>query len=184
MQPPPGSVDSVLQSPDAVDIAVLVRSGPQRWPTPHWHWAKTPWPAVGMVPPNGWYLVTTTWREIVKHATEVGRDVAPWLRNVPQLAGQELLARISPLYAYLSIEEKHHVPHPHSAGRRLMASVVHEHGTEVTARGAFAYRLGMTMAQWACCGLPSRTEGCGPTSAGVTATSWPPTCRTGLAYTS
>jgi hypothetical protein len=108
---------------------------------------------VGTVPLNGWYLVTTTWREIVKHATEVGRDVAPWLRRVPQLAGQELLARISPLYAYLSIEEKQYMPHPHNAGRRLVASVVHEHGTEVTARGAFAYRLGMTMSQWACCGL-------------------------------
>jgi hypothetical protein len=113
-----------------------------------------PWPFIGGVPSSeGWYLVTTTWREIIKHATEVGRDLTPWLSRFPQLAGQELLARVAPLQAYLSVLEGQPQPHRHSAGRRLVASVVHSHGAERSARGAFAYRLGMTMAQWACCGL-------------------------------
>ncbi|MFI0449162.1 hypothetical protein ACH34W_27285 [Actinomadura sp. 6N118] len=31
--------------------------------------------------------------------------------------------------------------------------MVFDHGTETSAKAAFGYRLGMTMAQWACCGL-------------------------------
>ncbi|MEV5704491.1 hypothetical protein [Actinoallomurus sp. NPDC052274] len=153
MQPPHNAIDAVLDAQDRIDVPVLVRSAPARRPTPHWHWAREPWPGPGGVPPNGWYLVTTIWREIIKHAAEVGRDVTPWLKMVPQLAGQELLARISPLQAYLSLEDAKFKPYPHNAGRRLVASIAHEHGTERSARAAFAYRLGMTMAQWACCGL-------------------------------
>ncbi len=105
------------------------------------------------MPPHGWYLVTTTWREILKHAAGVGRDVTPWIVTVPHLAFQELLARITPLQAYLTTEC---IPEgdqpPGSTGRRLVPSVVHTHGAERSARGAFGYRLGMTMAQWLCCG--------------------------------
>jgi hypothetical protein len=142
MQPPRNAVDAVLDARDGIDVPVLVRSAPARRPNPHWHWAHEPRPGLRAVPPNGWYLVTTTWREILKHAVEVGRDVLPWLRAVPHLAGQELLARISPLQACLSLQDAKFVPYSHSAGRRLVASIAHEYGTERSARGAFAYRLG------------------------------------------
>ncbi|WP_438307005.1 gamma-glutamyltransferase (plasmid) [Streptomyces sp. HUAS TT11] len=145
--------DVVVHGSDAVDVPVLVRGAPDRRPTPHWKTASTPWPNTGTVPPHGWYLVTTTWREILKHAASVGRDATPWIVTVPQLAFQELLARITPLQAYLTIEG---IPNtdrqPGSTGRRLVPSVVHTHGAERSARGAFGYRLGMTMAQWLCCG--------------------------------
>ncbi|MFJ3728821.1 hypothetical protein ACIPYQ_40520 [Streptomyces sp. NPDC090045] len=60
---------------------------------------------------NGWYLPTTTWREILKAAAEVGRDITPNLLRVPQLASSELVARVGgPLYAYLgthTVDTKH-----------------------------------------------------------------------------
>ncbi|MFJ8738282.1 gamma-glutamyltransferase [Embleya sp. NPDC127516] len=156
------ATDAVVQHEDRLDIPILVRGGPARRPTPQWQTARTPWPALGAVPPHGWYLATTTWREILKQAAGVGRDVTPWLVHLPQLALQELLARISPLQAYLTLEDTPAGgPYPHNAGRRLVPSVVHTHGAERSARGAFGYRLGMTMAQWLCCGLmglPSTTD--------------------------
>ncbi|MEV7365444.1 hypothetical protein [Streptomyces sp. NPDC091299] len=57
--------DVVVHGSDAVDVPVLVRGAPDRRPTPHWKTASTPWPNTGTVPPHGWYLVTTTWREIL-----------------------------------------------------------------------------------------------------------------------
>jgi hypothetical protein len=153
MGPPKGSHDGVLVHDDAFDVPILVRSGPARRPFPQWRQASTPWPTPGAVPPPGWYLVTALWREIIKHGAEVGRDIVPWLTQVPQLASQELLARISPLQAYLSLTDDGQVPLSHNAGRRLKPSVVYDYGTERSAKSAFGYRIGMTMAQWACCGL-------------------------------
>ncbi|MDB4872657.1 MAG: hypothetical protein JWL97_3661 [Gemmatimonadales bacterium] len=153
MKPPAGAQDGVLRHADAFDVPILVRSTPARRPFPQWRQASDPWPPSGTVPPPGWYLATPLWREIIKHGAEVGRDLTPWLLQLPQLAGQELLARISPLQAYLSLALDQTKPHPHNAGRRLKPSVVYDHGTERSAKGAFAYRLGMTMAQWVCCGL-------------------------------
>ncbi|MFD8077706.1 gamma-glutamyltransferase [Streptomyces sp. NPDC059718] len=148
-----GANDVVVHGSDVVDVPVLVRNAPDRRPTPHWKTASAPWPNTGTVPPHGWYLVTTTWREILKHAAGVGRDVTPWIVTLPQLAFQELLAGITPLQAYLTIEV---IPEDEqqlgSTGRRLVPSVVHTHGAERSAKGAFGYRLGMTMAQWLCCG--------------------------------
>ena len=43
--------------------------------------------------------------------------------------------------------------HPGSSGYLFAPNAVYYHGTEQTARGAFGYRLGMTMAEWACHGL-------------------------------
>lgn len=87
--------------------------------------------------------------EILKAATEVGRDVTPWLVQTPQLARAELVARVAPLYAYLTLEN-FPGPHPHNSGRRLATNLVYEHGTEKSARAAFGYRFGMTMAEWVC----------------------------------
>ncbi|WP_185091858.1 hypothetical protein [Streptomyces sp. 2132.2] len=59
---------------------------------------------------NGWYLPATTWREILKVATEVGRDITPNLTRLPQPASSELVA---PLYAYLgthAADTKHTLP--------------------------------------------------------------------------
>ncbi|MFI6579604.1 gamma-glutamyltransferase [Embleya sp. NPDC050493] len=149
------TADAVVRHEDRLDIPILVRDGPARRPNSQWQSARTPWPTTGSVPPHGWYLATTTWREIVRQAARVGRDVTPWIVHHPQLALQELLARISPLQAYLTLENipVDEVVSAHSTGRRLVPSLVHTHGAERSARGAFGYRLGMTMAQWLCCGL-------------------------------
>lgn len=105
----------------------------------------------------GWYLATTTWREILAAAASVGRDVTPWLAAVPHLAGQELLARITPLSAHLVME--HSMQAGYGCGRRLVPSAVYTHGAERSSRAAFSYRIGMTMAEWATRGL----LGLGPT---------------------
>lgn len=74
---------------DSVDVPVLFRGGPAKRPYQKWRTAShQAWSSPGVFPAkDGWYLPTTTWREIVKAATEVGRDVVPWLHHVPQLAG-------------------------------------------------------------------------------------------------
>ncbi|MEV5155869.1 gamma-glutamyltransferase [Streptomyces werraensis] len=150
--------DDVTDAPplvyaDSVDIPVLFRDGPAKRPFKQWRTARhQPWATPGAFPDkDGWYAPTTTWREIVKAATEVGRDVTPWLHQAPQLARGELVARISPLYAYLGIHDvtpRH--PLPHTSGRRLTVNAVYEHGTERSAKSILGYRLGMTMAEWAC----------------------------------
>lgn len=160
MKPPSGAKDGVLRYEDAFDVPVVVRSAPASRPRKPEQKAKQPWPSNDQVPTPGRYLATALWREILKHAAEVGRDVSDWLFSLPQLAGQELMARLFPLQAYLSLEHGTPRPHASAAGRRLTASVVYAHGTEVSARAAFAYRLGMSMAQWACRGL----MGLGPTT--------------------
>lgn len=115
-------------------------------------------------PPDGWYDVPTTWREILDSAITVGRDPSPWLAKHPALATNELLARVAPLAAYL-----HH--DGSAATAKLRASPVYALGAEKSARGAMAYRLGMTMAEWVArslIGLPATThhEDAQPTCAG------------------
>lgn len=137
---------------DSVDIPVLFRDSPAARPFKQWRTAKpAPWPAPAAFPAkNGWYLPTTTWREILKAATEVGRDITPNLLRVPQLASSELVARVAPLYAYLgthTVDTKHTLAG--SKGRRLTVNPVYEYGTERSAKNALGYRLGMTMAEWA-----------------------------------
>ncbi|MER5387238.1 hypothetical protein ABT040_44665 [Streptomyces sp. NPDC002688] len=136
-----------------MDVPVLFRDGPAKRPYKQWRTAKhQPWESPGAFPAkDGWYLPTTTWREIVKAATEVGRGVTPRLHQAQQLARGELVARVAPLYAYLgmhAVSPKY--PLPHSVGRRLTVNAVYEHGTERTAKSMLGYRLGMTMAEWAC----------------------------------
>ena len=92
--------------------------------------------------PDGWRDVETTWREIMFAALMVGRDPTPWLVTQPGFAGFELLARVSPLAAYLRRAR------PTTGGYRLGPSPVYTSGAERSAQGAFAYRLGMTMAEW------------------------------------
>ncbi|MGC5240879.1 MULTISPECIES: gamma-glutamyltransferase [Streptomyces] len=138
---------------DSFDVPVLFRDGPADKPRRQWRTAKhETWAGPGGFPAtNGWYAPTTTWREIIKAATEVGRDVTPHLQNQPRYAHGELVARVSPLYAYLGahpVEPRH--PVPGSKGRRLTLNPVYEYGTERSAQNAAAYRLGMTMTEWAC----------------------------------
>ncbi|MFF7050153.1 hypothetical protein ACFY94_17510 [Streptomyces griseorubiginosus] len=83
--------------------------------------------------------------------TEVGRDVTPHLQNQPRYAHGELVARVSPLYAYLGahpVTPRH--PVDGAKGRRLTWNPVYAHGTERSAKVAAGYRLGMTMTEWAC----------------------------------
>lgn len=138
---------------DSFDVPVLFRNGPANKPKRQWRTAKhEAWSASdGFPATDGWYAPTTTWREIIKAATEVGRDVTPHLQNQPLYAHGELVARVSPLYAYLGahpVTPRH--PVPGARGQRLTLNPVYEHGTERTAQNAAAYRLGMTMTEWAC----------------------------------
>lgn len=136
---------------DSVDIPVLFRDGPARRPYKKWRTATAGrWLSPGAFPESdGWYLPATTWRDVVKAATEVGRDVTPWLHRAQQLARSELVARVAPLYAYLGIHT-YAGQYAHNAGRRLTVNAIYEHGTERTAKSALGYRLGMTMTEWAC----------------------------------
>jgi hypothetical protein len=138
---------------DSFDIPVLFRNGPADKPKRQWRTAEhKAWTGSdGFPAADGWYAPTTTWREIIKAATEVGRDVTPHLQNQPRYAHGELVARVAPLYAYLGahpVEPRH--PVPGAKGRRLTLNPVYAHGTERTAKNAAAYRLGMTMTEWAC----------------------------------
>ena len=89
----------------------------------------------------------------------VGRDVAPWLLWSPSLAWQEVVARESPLRAFLV-----RVPSPivgSPTGWALQPSLAYTKGTERTAQAAFGYRLGMTMTEWVArglCGLGATTH--------------------------
>ena len=161
--PPAGAPDQPIDADDAFDIPVFVRhSSPlqagQR-PRPQLvASASAPWPVPRDVPPDGAYLVTTTWRDIIDAAATVGRDPVPWFAIMPALAWSEYIARWSPLMAYLRRWPSANT-HPASSGYVLEPNAVYYHGTERTARAAFGYRVGMTMAEWVCRGL----MGLGPT---------------------
>ncbi|MEU2458217.1 hypothetical protein ACWGNY_03585 [[Kitasatospora] papulosa] len=138
---------------DSFDIPVLFRNGPAARPRKQWRTAEhKAWSATEGVPKaDGWYAPTTTWREIVKPATEVGRDITPHLQNQPQYAHGELVARVAPLYAYIGAHPfEHQPPVPGATGQRLTLDPVYAYGTERTAKSAAAYRLGMTMTDWVC----------------------------------
>lgn len=142
---------------DAFDVPVLVRHSsplrPERRPSKsRIDKAWSPWPTEGNLPPTGDYLVPTTWREVIDAAMTYGRDPYAWLAAVPELASAEIIARRSPLAAYLyRTRNGSHLLW--TTGYRLEPNVVYQEGTEKTARALFAYSLGMTMAEWACRGL-------------------------------
>lgn len=157
-----------LHASDSVQIPVRITAGiplnGRRRPHPSEVDRKhATWP--GQWPPkDGWYDVPTTWREILDSAMTVGRDPSPWLVRFPGLATNELLARVTPLAAYL-----HH--DGTAAPVKLRASPVYALGAEKSAQGAMAYRLGMTMTEWAAralIGLPATThhEDAQPSGAG------------------
>ena len=135
-----------LHAWDSITVPVRVLSGIPGVgrPRPHPGWenkARKPWSRGAWPPKDGWYDVSTTWREILDSAMTVGRDPTPWLKKWPHLAWQELLARHSPLSAYLH--------HDGTASPRLLRpSPVYTMGAERSAQAALAYRLGMTMAEW------------------------------------
>ncbi|MFF5108109.1 hypothetical protein [Streptosporangium sp. NPDC000509] len=138
---------------DSFDVPVLFRDGPEKKPWRQWRTARhKPWVGSGGFPTtDGWYVSTTTWREIIKAAVEVGRDVTPHLQNQPRYAHGELVARVSPLYAYLGAHPVvPQYPVRGTKGRRLTLNPVYAYGTERSAKNAAAYRLGMTMTEWAC----------------------------------
>lgn len=164
MLPPQGAADITLSAPDAFDVPVFVRRSLPLDPAPRpkavaLSQAAQVWPGPGNMPPDGDYLVPTTWRDILDAATTVGRDIAPWITAVPRLARREIGARRYPLSAYL-IRSTAATHHQHAAGNAVVPSVVYTHGTERSTRSAFGYHVGMTMAEWACRGL----MGLGPTT--------------------
>jgi hypothetical protein len=91
-------------------------------------------------------------------AMTVGRYPAPWLSALPALAWSELLARWSPLMAYLR-RSRSPKAQLGMSGWLVEPNDVYRRATEKTAQAAFGYRIGMTMAEWACRGL----MGLGPT---------------------
>lgn len=118
--------------------------------------ASTPWPTNAVIPGEGAYRVDTTWREVIDAAISVGREPTAWLAAVPALAWSEIIARRSPLAAYLG---RARLDPSSGTGYCVEPNVVYTDGTENSARHAFGYRIGMTMAEWACRGL----MGLGPT---------------------
>lgn len=97
----------------------------------------------------------TTWREILLSAIQVGRPALLWLALFPDFAEEEFRGRVAPLRAYLGMDKS---PVGMPVVRR---SVLYKHGAETTERAGFAYRLGMTMADWLCVtrlGMPSLTH--------------------------
>ena len=71
MTAPVGSSGSALFPSDAFDVPVFVRSNSPLTPAPHptiqqVAGARTHWPATLGVPPDGDYLVSTTWREVLR----------------------------------------------------------------------------------------------------------------------
>jgi hypothetical protein len=99
--------------------------------------------------------LATTWREVLLSAIQVGRPALRWLALFPDFAEEEFRARVAPLRAYLGLDRS---PAGLPVARR---STLYEHGTETTERAAFAYRLGMTMADWLCAtqlGIPALTH--------------------------
>ncbi|MET7387229.1 hypothetical protein ACFYPT_20525 [Streptomyces sp. NPDC005529] len=121
--------------------------------------ARQPWPTSSSIPPDGDYLVTTTWRALLDATTTVGRDITPWVASVPRLARREIMARRYPLSAYL-VRDSVHTDQGPQPGRKIIPSAVYSHGTESSTRTAFGYHIGMTMAEWACRTL----MGLGPTT--------------------
>jgi hypothetical protein len=161
--PPADAADQPINADDAIDIPVFVRhSSPlQAGPRPRPRRvdnASKPRPAIRDVPADGDYLVTTTWRDIIDAAGTVGRDPVPWFAKMPALAWSEYMARCSPLMAYLR-RTPNSDAHLGSGGYLIEPNAVYYHGAERTERGAFGYRVGMTVAEWVCRGL----MGLGPT---------------------
>ncbi|GEM_PF-3090406 len=160
--PPPGARGRLIEPPDAFDVPVFVRwsapLNPGRRPLPtHIDGASAPWPIPGMVPSAGAYRAPTTWRDVIDAATTVGRDPTPWLTAAPALSWAEIVARRSPLVAYLG---RRRCTTGTGGGFLVEPNVVYREGTEKTAQAAFGYRIGMTMAEWVCRGL----MGLGPTA--------------------
>jgi hypothetical protein len=154
--PPPGAYGAPIAAADAFDVPVLVRRStplqPVRRPSARRvDAASNPWPTPGNVPSSGDYRVTTTWRDLIDAATSVGRDPTAWLTAVPTLAWSEIVARRSPLVAYLIRSRS--LAGLGGSGFLVEPNVVYHDGTEQTAQAAFGYRIGMTMAEWACRGL-------------------------------
>jgi hypothetical protein len=73
VMPPPGASGQPVRLADSFDVPVIVRhSSPLRpkrrpWQSQIDHCAL-PWPTVRDVPPPGWYLVPTTWRDVIDAA--------------------------------------------------------------------------------------------------------------------
>lgn len=144
---------------DDFDVPVFVRHSfasmePDRRPSrKQIDTASAPWPG-GHIPQPGAYRVHTTWRDVLDAAMTVGRDPVPWLSKMPGLASSEIIARRAPLAAYL-----HRTDFQPKDGEEVVYQLepndVYREGTEKTARALFGYRIGMTMAEWACRGLMS-----------------------------
>ncbi|MFI0168048.1 hypothetical protein [Streptomyces sp. NPDC017095] len=129
LTPPPEAADFTFTLADALDIPVRVRSDGDlaKWDRRQASKAAQPWPATDALPADGEFLATTTWRQLVTAATSVGRDLAPWLRKTPAFAVNELIARVAPLQAYLTLKD-FKAPSG-AAGRRLFVNAVYRHGT-------------------------------------------------------
>ncbi|MBO0881618.1 MAG: hypothetical protein J2P17_15010, partial [Mycobacterium sp.] len=161
MTVPYGPAPSLLRNADVFDVPVIVRYGsplaPTRRPTRRRVDAATePWPTTSWPAPTGDYLVSTTWREVLDAAFRMGRDPTPWLAWSHRLAWAEMVARQSPLFAYLARTPANNGS---GSGFAIEPNPVFIEGAERTAQVAFGYRLGMTIADWACRGL----MGLGPT---------------------
>ena len=154
--------EELVATDDNFDLPVVVRRATplaprRRLGNRRLNNATLPWPG-GLPAATGEYVTTMTWRDMLDAAMTVGREVAPWLLRFPGLAWQEVVARESPLRAFLVRVDSPLAASP--TGWALRPSIVYVEGTERTAQAAFGYRLGMTVAEWVARGLC----GLGPTT--------------------
>jgi hypothetical protein len=157
------ATEGLIADSDKFDLPVVVRratplSPQRRLGAGRLNQATLPWPG-GLPATTGQYVTTMTWRDMLDAAMTVGREVAPWLLRFPGLAWQEVVARESPLRAFLVRVDSPLAASP--TGWALRPSIVYIDGTERTAQAAFGYRIGMTMAEWVArglCGLGATTH--------------------------
>lgn len=137
---------TTIRYADAIDLPIHLRYSsplsPQRRPRAvRFDSGNAAWP-MGELPLQGnFYLVPTTWRALVDAAISTGRDQRDWLSAYPRLARLEILARVTPLRAYLGRRDV-------GGNTHVVPNDVYLNGTERTAQAAMGYRLGMTMAEF------------------------------------
>ena len=110
------------------------------------------WPPAAPLDEGDW-IATTTWRHVLQAAFQVGGDPQRWLRDYPELAATELVARACALRTMLHVRESKELLPCDGTGRGLFVTPLYALGAEASAKAAFAYQLGMAMAHWITVGM-------------------------------
>ena len=136
---------------DAFDVPVWVRDMDTLRRAGPWG-CDWPWQPATPLDEGDW-IATTTWRHILQAAFQVGGDPERWLRDYPELAATELVARACALRTMLQVRESKELFPCEGTGRGLFVTPLYACGAEASAKAAFAYQLGMAMAHWITVGM-------------------------------